>query len=52
MKIANKMRIHGQKMKDTAIIEKIFQLMTLKINFVVCLIEEFKDIDALSIVEL
>lgn len=52
MTIANKMRIHGEKMEDVTIIEKILRSMTPKFNFVVCSIEESKDIDALSIDEL
>jgi len=50
--IANKMRIHGEKMDDVVIIEKILQLMTLKYDYVVCSIEESNDLDALSIDEL
>lgn len=52
MTIANKMRVHGETMEDVTIIEKILQSMTPKFNFVVCSIEESKDIDALSIDEL
>jgi hypothetical protein len=50
--IANKMRIHGEKMDDVVIIEKILQSMTLKYDYVVCSIEESNDLDALSIDEL
>ncbi|XP_030443566.1 uncharacterized protein LOC115665889 [Syzygium oleosum] len=52
MMIANKMRIHGEKMDDITIIKKILRSMTPKFNFVVCSIEESKDIDELSIDEL
>uniref|UniRef100_A0A5B7B3A2 CCHC-type domain-containing protein n=1 Tax=Davidia involucrata TaxID=16924 RepID=A0A5B7B3A2_DAVIN len=52
MGIVNKMRIHGDKTKDVTIIEKILRSMTPKFNFVVCSIEESKDIDELSIEEL
>ncbi|PON49915.1 Zinc finger, CCHC-type, partial [Parasponia andersonii] len=52
MTIANKMRIHGERMEDVTIIEKILRSMTPKFNFIVCSIEESKDIDALSIDEL
>ncbi|XP_008456213.1 uncharacterized protein LOC103496216 [Cucumis melo] len=52
MKIANKMRIHGEKMEDVTIVEKILPSMTPKFNFVVCSIEESKDINNLSIDEL
>ncbi|XP_050240757.1 uncharacterized protein LOC126689560 [Quercus robur] len=45
MAIANKMRIHGDKMADVTIIEKILRSMTTKFNYVVCSIEESKDTD-------
>ncbi|XP_073264243.1 uncharacterized protein [Populus alba] len=50
--IANKMRIHGECMKDVVIIEKILRSMTPKYNYVVCSIEESNDLDILSIDEL
>lgn len=49
MAIANKMRIHGDKMADVTIIEKILRSMTAKFNYVVCSIEESKDTDSMSI---
>ncbi|KAA8527129.1 hypothetical protein F0562_008642 [Nyssa sinensis] len=50
--IANKMRIHGERMEDVVIIEKILRSMTSKYDYVVCSIEESNDLDALSIDEL
>lgn len=50
--IANKMRIHGEKMGDVVIIEKILRSMTATFNYVVCSIEESNDLDTLSIDEL
>nr|XP_028948055.1 uncharacterized protein LOC103454709 [Malus domestica] len=50
--IANKMRFHGEQMKDVVIIEKILRSMTSKYDYVVCSIEELNDLDALSIDEL
>ena len=52
MAITNKMRIHGEKLEDVTIAEKILRSMTVKFNFVVCSIKESKDIDTLSIDEL
>ena len=52
MAIASKKRIHGEQMQDVTIVEKILRSMTPKFNFVVCFIEETKDIDELSIDEL
>ena len=50
--IANKMCIHGEKMSDVTIIEKILLLMTPNFDYVVCFIEESKALDSLSIDEL
>ncbi|KAL7099197.1 hypothetical protein ACP275_09G067700 [Erythranthe tilingii] len=50
--VTNKMRIHGEKMVDVVIIEKILRSMTTKFDYVVCSIEESNEIDDLSIDEL
>ncbi|XP_028090687.1 uncharacterized protein LOC114290883 [Camellia sinensis] len=50
--IANKMRIHGDNLENVAVIEKILRSMSPKFAYVVCSIEESKDIDVLSIDEL
>ncbi|XP_055806898.1 uncharacterized protein LOC129875636 [Solanum dulcamara] len=52
MEITNKMRFHGEKIDDVAIVEKILRSLTPKYNYVVCSIEESKYIDALSLDEL
>ncbi|KAJ8772314.1 hypothetical protein K2173_027491 [Erythroxylum novogranatense] len=39
MAIVSKMRIHGDKTEDTAIVEKILQSSTPKFNYIVCAIE-------------
>ena len=49
MEISNKMRFHGEEMKDVKIVEKILRSLTLKYDYVVCSIEDSKDIDALSL---
>nr|XP_010941826.1 uncharacterized protein LOC105059982 [Elaeis guineensis] len=46
MVITNKMRFHGEKMEDVAIVEKILRFLASKFDYVVCSIEESKDIDA------
>ncbi|XP_070662476.1 uncharacterized protein [Malus domestica] len=50
--IANKIRVHGERMEDVVIIEKILRSMTSKFDYVVCSIEESNDLDTLSIDEL
>ncbi|XP_039146831.1 uncharacterized protein LOC120284085 [Dioscorea cayenensis subsp. rotundata] len=52
MRLANNMRFYGEKMDDVTIVEKILQSLTAKFDYIVCSIEESKDIDALSIDEL
>ncbi|XP_039118944.1 MDIS1-interacting receptor like kinase 2-like [Dioscorea cayenensis subsp. rotundata] len=52
MGLANNMRFHGEKMDDVTIVEKILRSLTAKFDYIVCSIEESKDIDALSIDEL
>ncbi|CAL5403117.1 unnamed protein product [Camellia sinensis] len=52
MAIANKMRIHGDPMQDVTIVEKILRSLTTKFDYIVCSIEESKDIDELSVDEL
>ncbi|GJR34914.1 retrovirus-related pol polyprotein from transposon TNT 1-94 [Tanacetum coccineum] len=52
MAIVNKMRIHGDKTEGVTVIEKILRSLTTKFNFVVCAIEESKDVDELSLDEL
>ena len=52
MTMANKMRIYGEAMQDVKVVGKILRSLTEKFNYVVCFIEESKDIDALTIDEL
>lgn len=50
--VANKMRVYGDPMTDVTVVEKILRSLTDNFNYVVCAIEESKDIDAMSIDEL
>lgn len=52
MTVANKMRIYGENMQDVKVVEKILRSLAEKFNYVVCSIEESKDIDSLSVDEL
>ena len=50
--IANKMKVHGEKMEQQVVVEKILRSMTSKFNYVVCSIEESNDPSIMSIDEL
>ena len=50
--MANKMRIHGEKIDDVVVIEKILGSMTPKFDYDVCSIEEPNYVDTSSIDEL
>ncbi|XP_048228575.1 uncharacterized protein LOC125369731 [Ricinus communis] len=52
MSTANDMRNCGENMNDIKIVEKILRSLTDNFNFVVCSIEESKDIDHLTVDEL
>ena len=52
LSLANKMRTHREQMQDVTVVEKILRSLSEKFNYVVCSIEESKDIDQLSIDEL
>src|SRR5690606_18389794 len=52
MEIVNDMRNCGEAMEDVKIVEKILRSLTDNFNFVVCSIEESKDIDTITIDEL
>ena len=48
MEIINDMRNSGEELDDVKIVEKILRSLTDNFNFVVCSIEESKDIDSLT----
>ncbi|KAL8096471.1 hypothetical protein AgCh_037437 [Apium graveolens] len=52
MLVANDMRNLGKDMQDVKIVEKLLRTLTEKFNYIVCSIEESKDIDHLSMDEL
>lgn len=52
MEVTNDMRNCGEILEDVKIVEKILWSLTENFNFVVCSIEESKDIDRLSVDEL
>jgi hypothetical protein len=50
--IANKIKIHGEKMDQVVIIENILRSITLRFDYVVCSVEESNNLDTLTIDEL
>ncbi len=50
--IANKMKIHGDKMERVVVIEKILRSMTSKFDYVVCSIKECNNLKILTLDEL
>lgn len=52
MSVANRMRVHEEQMKDVTVVEKILRSLSENFNYIVCSIEESKNIDELSIDEL
>ncbi|CAL1388530.1 unnamed protein product [Linum trigynum] len=49
MVVSNSMRNNGENMSDVKIVEKILRTLTERFNYVVCSIEESKDIDTLTV---
>ena len=49
MTVSNKMRFHGEEMRDVTIVTKILRSLTDKFNYIVCSIEESKDTNTLTI---
>lgn len=52
MIVTNSVRNHGEDMADVKVVEKILRSLTDQFNYIVCSIEELKDIDSLSVDEL
>lgn len=50
--IVNKMKIHGEKIDQVMVIEKILRSLTSRFDYVVCSVEESNDLSALTIDEL
>ncbi|GMI99062.1 hypothetical protein HRI_003575500 [Hibiscus trionum] len=50
--IVNKLRLNKEKMEDVDVVEKILQSMIPKFNYVVCSLEESKNLDVMTIDEL
>ena len=50
--VTNKMKANGEDKGDVVVVEKILRYMTLKFDYIMCSIEESRDIDTLTIDEL
>lgn len=50
--IANRMKVNGENKGDFIVVQKILRSMSPKFDYVMCSIEESKDIDTLTIDEL
>ncbi|RDX89150.1 hypothetical protein CR513_29158, partial [Mucuna pruriens] len=50
--VVNKMKRYGEKMKDIYVVEKILRSLTIKSIFVVCVIEESKDLESMTVDQL
>lgn len=50
--IVNRMKLHGEKVKEQCVVEKILRSMTKKFPYVVCAIGEGNNVETLSIDEL
>ena len=50
--VANKMKLHGEKIEKNMVVGKILRSLTSKFNYVVCSIEKSNDLDTMSIDEL
>lgn len=52
MIVANKIQIYGEEISNVKVVEKILRSLTEKFNYIICSIEESKDVDDLSMNEL
>ena len=50
--MVNKIRVHGEQLKQSVVVGKILRSMTSKFNYIVCSIEKSNDLDTMSIDEL
>jgi len=46
--VMNQIKLCGENMKDACVVEKVLRSLIVKFDFVVCLIEESKDIESIT----
>ncbi|RDX95824.1 hypothetical protein CR513_21594, partial [Mucuna pruriens] len=52
MTVVNQMKHYGENMENIHVVEKIFRSLTIKFDFVVCAIEESKDLELMTVDQL
>lgn len=52
MVVVHQIKCYGEMMEDVRVVEKIIRLLTTKFDYVVCAIEESKDLDPLNVDQL